>query len=241
MLREPFGEIEDPRRVLDDRALVEDPRPHVHLDAHDAGRGEAVAQVGRVEELLLVDAELARLAAHGEPGALDPERRVDAQHDAPGRPTACASSSTSASSGSDSTDDRAYARVEARDELVPALAGAEEQDVLRRDARGERGAQLREGRHLGVRAERVQQPADADVGVRLERVEDPQRGVQPLAQRPVVRGEHVAVVHVHGGPVPLRDRGEVRALPGVVGRVGVVVIGRLLRRGGRWAARPAAP
>src|SRR5690606_30258485 len=83
--------------------------------------------------------------------------------------------------------------------------------------------------------ERVQEPAHADVGVRLERVEDAERGVQPLAQRTVVRGEHVAVVHVHGRAELLRDRGEV----GGPGRAGAAR-GRG-HRGSPPVGRPVAP
>src|SRR5690606_16437513 len=77
--RDALGHLQDLGGVLLDHPLGQDAGAHVGVDAHEAYGREPGGEVGGVVEDLLVDPELAGLAAHREPRPLDGEGRIDAQ------------------------------------------------------------------------------------------------------------------------------------------------------------------
>ena len=68
-------------RVADDVLVVQEPRPHVRVDAPHPDVPQLRQLALRAAQFLFVDAELPGLAAHGQPGPLGAEGGVHPQHD----------------------------------------------------------------------------------------------------------------------------------------------------------------
>ncbi len=193
---DPLREAQDARGVLDDDVFVEDAGAQIGVDAHEPDVRVPLGQPLGGEDLLLVDAELAGLAAHGETGALDRETRVDPQGDR----------GLHAVLGGEFVDQCQFleglhdggqdAFGETGGDLLPALPWPEEDDVVGRDPGPQRGHQLGHRGDLGAGAQRAEQGADRDVRVGLEREEHLQRRVQRGVQPLELCAQHVPVVQI---------------------------------------------